>query len=135
MSLAPNDVHAITTTFDSYGALSALYIWRAKIEGNGVEALASFVSPHPNLRVLHLIGCNLTPSAAGHIGKLCRDSGKLKVLVLDHNPLKEGIGVIFAALQENSTSTLEKLSLCYCECSAEGADMIGITLGGNASIR
>ncbi|KND00251.1 uncharacterized protein SPPG_04582 [Spizellomyces punctatus DAOM BR117] len=131
MSLSPNDVYSITTTFHSYAALGGIYIWRASVETKGLEALADFLTSHPTVSVLHLMDCQITPQMARPLRSICHLSTGLKTLVLDHNPLgAEGVGMICAGIRENKASALVRLSFRYCEAGSAAAESLGTALNG-----
>ncbi|KAJ3010281.1 RNA-DNA hybrid ribonuclease [Thoreauomyces humboldtii] len=135
MSLNPGDVYSLTTTMNAYSALTGIYIWRAKVDIKGLEALANFLTSHPTVATLHLMDCQITAVAAKHVQTICRSSTGLKSLLMDHNPLgAEGIGVIFAGIQDNPATVLQRGSFRYCEATPAAADSIGCALAVNATI-
>ncbi|KAJ3180663.1 RNA-DNA hybrid ribonuclease [Geranomyces variabilis] len=135
LSLAPNDIYSMTTTFDRYSALSGLYLWKTKTDLKGLEALASFLCTHPTVASLHLMDCQITPVAARHVQTICKTSVGLRALVVDHNPLgTEGLSAIFAGIQENPASVIQKASFRYCEAGSTAADAVGAALASNATL-
>ncbi|KAI9106025.1 hypothetical protein DFS34DRAFT_601896 [Phlyctochytrium arcticum] len=136
MILTPNDIYSITTTFQCYAALGGIYIWRAKVEGTGLEALAAFISSRPSVTALHLIDCKITPIMAKHVASVCQNSTGIKRLVLDHNPLgTKGIGTICRGLSENKLSVMEKLSLRYCDADPTTADSLGQAIVASVTLQ
>ncbi|KAI8910599.1 hypothetical protein DFJ77DRAFT_470322 [Powellomyces hirtus] len=135
LHLAPNDVYSMTTTFNAYAALSGIYLWRAKVESKGLEALANFVSTHATITTLHLLGCHLTASASTHIATIARTAAGLQTLVVDHNPLgSAGIAAVFAGVRANRDSRLVKASCRYCDAGPPAAESIGVALAENRTI-
>ncbi|KAJ3163065.1 NACHT, LRR and PYD domains-containing protein 4 [Geranomyces michiganensis] len=135
MNLAPNDIYSMTTTFDRYSALSGLYLWKTRVDSKGLEALASFLCTHPTVASLHLMDCQITPVAARHVQTICKTSTGLRALVIDHNPLgTEGLSAIFAGIQENPASVIQKASFRYCEAGSATADAVGAALASNATL-
>ncbi|KAJ3186035.1 NACHT, LRR and PYD domains-containing protein 12 [Gaertneriomyces sp. JEL0708] len=135
LSLAPNDVYSITTTFDAYAALSGIYIWRAEVNAKALEALSQFISTHPSVTILHLIDCGITAKNAERLALLAR-SNTLTTLSLDHNPLgSEGVNLVFAAIRDNPLVALQRLSLRYCDATTQAAESAGATLATNTSIQ
>ncbi|TPX55056.1 hypothetical protein PhCBS80983_g05645 [Powellomyces hirtus] len=135
LHLAPNDVYSMTTTFNAYAALSGIYLWRAKVESKGLEALAGFVSTHATITTLHLLGCHLTASAATHIATIARTAAGLHTLVVDHNPLgSAGIAAVFAGVRAHRDSRLVKASCRYCDAGPPAAESIAVALAENRTI-
>ncbi|KAJ3211835.1 RNA-DNA hybrid ribonuclease [Dinochytrium kinnereticum] len=133
--LSLSDVYSLTSTFSAYPALTSVCLWRAKIDGKGVETLSKMVVTHPMLKTLHLVDCGLTHADAEHISSICCGAKTLETLVLDHNPLgTSGTIIVFNALMRTPATLLSKISIKFCDIGPKAADTISAFLSGNTSL-
>jgi hypothetical protein len=104
-------------------------IWNA-----GVFSLTEALMNHPNIRVLHLIGCGMDESeGAAAVGRLLEENATIEELDLSFNEIDDaGCIALVDGLSRNQG--LRVLNLKGCQVSNEGAKQIGLTLKSNSHL-
>ncbi|KAJ3063613.1 NACHT, LRR and PYD domains-containing protein 12 [Podochytrium sp. JEL0797] len=155
--LTPNEIYALSATFEGYAPLTALYFWTSPIDSRGLDGIAKFSIRHPNITTLHLIDCKITPAMTPHLAHLLKDSKTLTTLVLDHNGLGSlGAVNVFMGIRANPSSTvlpppptpvpkggtapppppcsIKNLSMRYCDIGSKAAEAIAGTIATNIGL-
>ncbi|KAI8926074.1 hypothetical protein BC831DRAFT_400387 [Entophlyctis helioformis] len=123
--LRTNDIAAIRSTFRKYTPLYALCLWKTKFQDTAFQTTIGFVAMKQTLGSLQLVGNDLTEAHAPILASLCRESVRLKSLVLDHNHLGIGCIAILKGICENNGCILQKLSMRYCAMDSDASPFLG----------
>eukprot|EP00842_Homolaphlyctis_polyrhiza_P003722 jgi/Hompol1/4350/HPOL_003591-RA len=84
---------------------------------------------------LQLVGNDLTQAHSGIIAGICRESVKLKALVLDYNHFGQGSNQIIQALCDNQGCIISKLSMRYCGLDTETSTLLGTLISTLPTLR
>ncbi|EGF83511.1 hypothetical protein BATDEDRAFT_34245 [Batrachochytrium dendrobatidis JAM81] len=132
----PNDIAAIRSTFRKYTPLIGMCFWRTKFHALALPILVDVFLMKQTLVSLQLIGNGLGELHAITLAKLCRESNKLKILMVDHNYFGgKGCAQIIDALSENSTGAFQKLSMRYCQMDESASPALEKLISHHLTLR
>lgn len=111
--------------------------WKANTEDEGVRAVCQFLTMNPVVLTLEFMECDMGPLGCEFISTLLGPDVKnpLQTLKLDHNNLGD-LGVRNLAVGLSMNSTLQTLSLTYCNIESEGArGILEIVINQNSALK